>query len=311
MPNDKKKQIRIIMNSNKSHFYTLVLLYLVILIVCPMIFQHTISLAQEINLAMQINESKDELSMQTRNKNIINDSINKKFMTNKKTYRGLLLTGNDHPAHKWQETTPEIKKSLEEHPNIHIDVTENIEDLSRVSKETYSFLVLHYCNWKDPKGLSGKAKESFVTYLKEGGGLLILHLSNGAFHYSLPGAGESDWPEYRNICRRVWDHHGGSAHDNYDQFKVEIVDTTHFITNGLASFNTKDELYYNQAGTKPIEPLIQAKSIKTGQYEPLAWVYTYGKGKIFQSLLGHSAESYQAEEVREMLKRAAVWVSQN
>ena len=45
--------------------------------------------------------------------------------------------------------------------------------------------------------------------------------SNGAFHYSLPGEEESDWPEYRNICRRVWDHNADSGHDAYGKFIVE------------------------------------------------------------------------------------------
>jgi type 1 glutamine amidotransferase len=138
---------------------------------------------------------------------------------------------------------------------------------------------------------------------------LIIHYANGAWHFSLPGAEDSDWPEYRKICRRVWDHKGGSAHDPYDTFTVNIQTPDHYITRGLSDFETTDELYYNQAGTEQVEPLITARSRDTGKDEPLAWVYNYGKGRIYQTLLGHDAASLTTPEVQEMLKRAAVWVS--
>ena len=90
---------------------------------------------------------------------------------------------------------------------------------------------------------------------------------------------------------------------------MNITSVPHFITEGINSFETIDELYYNQVGDEPIEPLFTAHSKITGKDEPLAWVYTYGKGKIFQTLLGHDAASFNAAEYKEILQRAALWVS--
>ena len=70
-----------------------------------------------------------------------------------------------------------------------------------------------------------------------------------------------------------------------------------------------DELYYNQDGDEPIEPLIAAESRNTKRLEPLAWTYTYGKGRVFQTLLGHSEKTYEAFEAREMLRRAVAWTA--
>jgi type 1 glutamine amidotransferase len=229
--------------------------------------------------------------------------------TQDKPIKGLILTGLHHPDHPWQETTPVIKESLESDGQITTEVSTDIEDLSRLNLKKYDFLVLNYCNWEKPEGLSDRSKEAFVKYLQKGGGLLIIHFANGAWHYSLPGAEASDWPEFRKICRRVWDHQGSSAHDAYDTFWVHKTAIPHFITEGIDSFETVDELYYNQAGEDPVEPLLTAHSKNTGNDEPLAWVYTYGKGKIFQTLLGHDAASFEAPEQKEMLKRAALWVS--
>jgi hypothetical protein len=55
--------------------------------------------------------------------------------------------------------------------------------------------------------------------------------------------------------------------------------------------------------------LIAAKSLLTGKDEPLAWSYNYGKGRVFQSLLGHSAKTYEAWEAGEMLRRATAWAA--
>jgi type 1 glutamine amidotransferase len=70
-----------------------------------------------------------------------------------------------------------------------------------------------------------------------------------------------------------------------------------------------DELYFHQDGDEPIEPLLHAESKVTRKLEPLAWAYSYGKGRVFQTLLGHSEKTYDAFEAREMLRRATAWVA--
>lgn len=227
----------------------------------------------------------------------------------KKSRKALILTGDNIDAHEWQKTTPAIKSALETKSDIHVDVSTNIEDLAQYDLTDYDMLVLNYCNWNHPKPLSNDAKKFFTEYLANGGGLMILHFSNGAFHSSLPLASETDWPEYRKICRRIWDHRSNSAHDDFGEFTVNVTATPHIITKRIKNFKATDELYFNQKGEEPITPLLTARSKVTGKDEPLAWVYEYGKGRIFQTLLGHNAVSYQSLEFRKLLKRAAEWAA--
>ena len=152
-------------------------------------------------------------------------------------------------------------------------------------------------------------RQDSFRFSRDGGGLMVLHFSNGAFHESLPGASESDWPEYRKIVRRVWDHDGLSAHDPFGDFRVDITKEKHFITGGAVPFATQDELYFNQEGDMSLKPLITAHSKVSGKEEPLAWVYIYGKARVFQTLLGHGAESYEAAEFRKILRNAVKWVT--
>ena len=226
----------------------------------------------------------------------------------KKSRKALLLTGNNHPAHPWKETSTEIKSAIESRADFHVDISTNIEDLSQYDLKDYDALILNYANWENPDELSEPSKNSFVNYLKQGGGLLVIHFANGAFHFSLPKAGESDWPEYREIVRRVWNHDADSGHDKYGEFVVHISNDNHPITSGVADFSTLDELYFNQKGDRPIEPLLSARSGVTGKDEPLAWVYNYGEGRVFQTLLGHDVKSFSSPEFQLILSNAINWV---
>ena len=222
----------------------------------------------------------------------------------------LLVTGDNHPNHKWKLTTPAIIEALGNRgPEYRVTVTQAPEDLADPGLRDFDLVVLNYCNWTQA-GLGDKAKANFVRYLEMGGGLAVIHFSNGAFHASLPEAPPSDWPEYRKIVARVWDHAKGlSGHDKYGPFRVEITNPDHAISRGLPDFETVDELYFRQRGDVPIEVLATAHSQVTGNDEPMAWVYRYGKGRVFQTVLGHSVESLSSSGTTRLIRRGSGWAA--
>ncbi len=226
--------------------------------------------------------------------------------------RALILTGHNHPAHDWRAVTAALIGVLEQDPRVAVDVTEEIEDLATDRIRSYELLVLNYANWERP-GLSDAAKKNFAAYLEGGGGLAVIHFANGAFNSTLPPPA-SDWEEFRTrIVRRVWMHgENRSGHDAFGPFRVEIAPLPHPITRGpitqgLAAFETEDELYFRQEGPLPIEPLATAHSKITGRDEPMAWAYEYGKGRVFQTVLGHSDRSVRAAGA--LIRRGAVWAA--
>jgi len=227
--------------------------------------------------------------------------------------RVLILTGNDGPFHDWRSTHLVIKEALERDARMNVTVSTDIEVLAREDlKAKYDVLVQNYVNWQT-HGLSDKAKENLSGFVKGGGGFVVMHFADGAFHFSLPGAAESDWPEYRKLVRRVWNHQGQgeqkSSHDSYGPFSVHVTDAKHPVTEGLKDFQTTDELYFNQNGDEPITPLLTAKSKSSGKDEPLAWAYTYGEGRVFQTLLGHDVKALRTPEVMEIIRRAGAWTA--
>jgi type 1 glutamine amidotransferase len=219
--------------------------------------------------------------------------------------RALILTGHNHPAHDWRTTTTALIHVLEQDPRMKVEVTENPEDLAGKRMNSVDLLVLNYNNWDKP-GLSAEAKSGFLKYVERGGGLSVIHFADGAWNKTLP-AKDSEWEEYRTkIVRRAW-MHPDSAHDPFGAFKVVPTSAKHEITAGLEAFDTSDELYFKQAGDQPIEPLMTAKSKVTNDDEPMAWAYDVGAARVFQTVLGHSADSIRSAAA--LIRRGSAWAS--
>jgi len=219
--------------------------------------------------------------------------------------RALLLTGYNHPAHDWRATTAALIHVLDQDPRMKVEVTENPEDLAGKRMESVDLLLLNYNNWDKP-GLSDAAKAGFLKYLERGGGLAVIHGANGAWNKTMPAA-DAEWEVYRTkILRRAW-MAPQSAHDAYGPFTVAVTPANHEITAGLESFGTVDELYVRQWGDQPIEPLATAKSKLTGKDEPMAWAYEVDKARVFQTVLGHSAESVRKAAL--LIRRGSAWAA--
>jgi len=220
----------------------------------------------------------------------------------------LILTGHDGPFHNWRETSLMLKLVIERDSRLRCRIVTDPEFLAREDLLAYDLIVQNYVNWEKP-GLSDEAKKNFLKYLESGRGLAVIHFANGAFHPSLPKAAEGDWPEYRKIVRRVWDHTKGlSGHDAFGKFTVDIAGK-HPITDGMNAFETVDELYFKQQGDETLKPLVTAKSKDTKKDEPLAWAYEYGKARVFQTVLGHAAESIKGDGPATLIRRGCAWAA--
>ena len=91
----------------------------------------------------------------------------------------------------------------------------------------------------------------------------------------------------------------GGLHGKRVPFVITIRDTEHPITNGLPTkwLHQNDELYGNLRGpAKNIHILATAFSTKetggTGKEEPVLFTISYGKGRIFQCVLGHTGANF-------------------
>ena len=214
-----------------------------------------------------------------------------------KPVRALIVTGADHPAHRWHENSLAIRDALASSGRFDVRVSEDPEILATSIAERYDVVVLNYCNWQLPSPSKG-ALEGLTNFVRDGKGLVVIHFSSGAF---------PDWPEYVKLIGRVWDK--VRTHDPYGRFRVKVVERQHPITSELADFDTTDELYFCLTGKTEVKVLLTARSKVTGKDEPMGFVLRYGDGRVFHTPLGHDVKGLGCPGFVQLLRRACEWAA--
>jgi type 1 glutamine amidotransferase len=97
---------------------------------------------------------------------------------------------------------------------------------------------------------------------------------------------------------------------------VKKTDARHPISEGLpAQFeHLKDELYQNSKLTPGSEVLATAfsdpkKPRGTGKDEPVIWVNHYGKGRVYENVLGHDTSAMADPSYQEWMRRGVIWAA--
>jgi type 1 glutamine amidotransferase len=244
--------------------------------------------------------------------------------------RVLILDGhNQH--HNWQATTPLLQHILRSSGRFHVDVATappEGEDMSHYRPDfgDYDVVLSNYNSqyWDD------EIKESFLEFVRGGGGFVCVHAANNAF---------ADWQEYNEICglggwggrderwgpyvyfqddELIRDDTPGRAghHGPQHEFQITMRDLEHPITQGLPTewMHSKDELYDRLRGpAKNMHILASAFSDPdqkgTGRHEPMMMVIDYGEGRVFHTVLGHADYSMQCVGFITTLLRGTEWAA--
>jgi uncharacterized protein len=221
----------------------------------------------------------------------------------------LIITG-DH-GHDWKRTTPFLKELLTK-AGHKVDVTESpSKDLTADNLAKYDVLLLNYRN--TPKGAKDRPesvwsddnKKAFTASVKGGKGLVVYHHASAAF------VGDK---EFEKVIAGGWRKQGN--HGKMHEFTV-TARKEHPITKGLKEFkHGRDELYQNSLILKGSEILCTAYSDKekdaknTGKHEPVVWVATYGKGRVYHNSLGHDVEAMKSSDgFAALLVRGVEWAA--
>jgi len=159
-------------------------------------------------------------------------------------------------------------------------------------------VVLHFMDWEQPDP-GEKARANLKQFVEGGKGMVVVHFACGAFQ---------EWPEFKNLAGRAWDPEM-RPHDPYGKFEVELTEAgkAHPVTKGMKDFETVDELYTCLAGDRKVELLATAKSKVDGKLYPMAFVFNYGKGRVFHSPLGHDVQAFANAPVAELFRRGTAW----
>lgn len=221
------------------------------------------------------------------------------------TTKVLILTGREHPAHNWKTRTTALQELLAKDERFEVAVETDPGFLANPELFQYDVILMNF--YSGEKDYPGKtSRENLVKFVGEkGGGLFILHFACGNF---------PDWPGYADLAGLVFtpDHgRGPGHHDKRQPFVVKITDRDHAVTKGLKpELQADDELYYCLGGARQDFRLIAtAHSKAIQQDQPMALCLQYGKGRVFNTPLGHDDKAVKMPDVAELIRRGLLWAA--
>jgi type 1 glutamine amidotransferase len=210
----------------------------------------------------------------------------------------LVVTGHDAGAHKWRETTPLVRKTLEDTGRFEVKVSEDAGIFESSTLSKYDAVLLNYGFWEAPE-LSSAARDGLLAYARSGKGVVSLHFSCSSYQA---------WDEYKELLGRVWKK-GTGGHGPRGKFTVKVEAADHPITAGVSDFETDDELYAKLTGDAKIHVLCSAYSEWSKAVEPILFVKEYGAGRIVHNVLGHDVRARESESYKKLLVRGTEWAA--
>ncbi len=245
--------------------------------------------------------------------------------------RVMLLDGESGgPYHAWQQTTPVLKKELEDAGMFQVTVVtapKSGEDFSNFHPQfsDYQVVVSNY----DAPEWPAELRTQFEQYVRDGGGLVVVHAADNAF---------AEWPAYNQMIgiggwrkrdeksgphwyfengQLASDTQPGGAgmHGARLPFAVTVRDANHPITKGLPTvwMHQSDELYGALRGPGGMEVLATAHSDPanqgTGHDEPMLMVTKFGKGRVFHTTMGHDVAALSCVGFIVTYQRGTEWAA--
>jgi len=205
-------------------------------------------------------------------------------------YRVLIITGESD--HDWRATTPVLRQILED-ARFEVKVTEEPAVLETRALNGYSAILLNYnsrTRWTNAQ------ERALLRFVAGGKGLIAVHAANSSF---------PKWSAYHKMLGMRWRKNLANCRQN--EHDVRILDKRHPITRGLDGFRINDMIGVSFRKAAKIQVLATTHLQEADEEIPLVFVRRFGRGRVFNTLLGHDVAAMLNEGFAEVLQRGAKW----
>jgi len=118
--------------------------------------------------------------------------------------------------------------------------------------------------------------------------------------------------EYQYMVGGSWVAHPGNIID----YEVRIIDHEDPVTAGLSDFRVRTEQYFMHVN--PNNKVLATTAFSAahdpwieGCTMPVAWKKVHGKGRVFYTSLGHTADVFDTKEALAIVQRGFLWASES
>ena len=175
------------------------------------------------------------------------------------------------------------------------------------------------------------SRKNLEDYVSNGGGLVVVHAANNSW---------AEWEEFNKMIgvggwggrgaqsgtfvtmddagteHRVAPEKGCGSHGPQHEFVLKNRAPEHPIMKGLPTSwkHTKDELYAEMCGPAENMTILSTAYSSpdkkgTGNHEPIEFTISYGKGRVYHTMLGHMDYSMECVGFITTFQRASEWVA--
>ena len=244
--------------------------------------------------------------------------------------RTLIIDGQNN--HDWKGTTPVMKKDLEATGLFTVEVATSPPgegpELTAFKPEfaKYKVLVMNYNGalWGEP------TRKALEAYVSGGGGMVVVHAADNSF---------AQWPAFNEMIavggwngrddksgaylrwrdgKQVLDTKPGPVghHGAQHEYVLETRAPKHPIMEGLPTqwLHASDELYDFMRGPAKNATILATsfadpKFGGSGEHEAQLIVISYGKGRVFHTMIGHGPEAMKCVGFITTLQRGTEWAA--
>ena len=260
--------------------------------------------------------------------------------------KALIVDGQNN--HNWRGTTPVLKTILERSGRFTVEVAttptkkDKETDAEAYTKNMaaykpdfakYDVVIGNYNSNETRDDWSPETKKALEEYIENGGGFVVYHAADNSFpnweaYNKMIGLG--GWERghlpatagkylYWEDGKAVTSSESGKPRGNHGPqwaYLIEVRDTGHPITAGLPSTfrHCQDELYdYMWGPAEKVTILATAFADKdrggSGRHEPVLMTISYGKGRIFHTVLADGVPQVKSVSFIVTFLRGTEWAA--